>query len=61
MDETEQREIEQRLKDKIASYHEAALLFTAVTAGLPELLKAWAGFDWYNAQIKAKRKRAQRD
>jgi len=28
--------------------------------GLPELLKAWAGFDWYNARIKAKRKRTQR-
>jgi hypothetical protein len=40
MDETEQREIEERLKEKIASYHEAALLFTAVTAGLPDLLKA---------------------
>ena len=40
MDETEQREIEERLKDRIAAYHEAALLFTAVTAGLPDLLKA---------------------
>lgn len=40
MDETEQREIEQRLKEQIASYHEAALLFTAVTAGLPDLLNA---------------------
>lgn len=40
MDETEQREIEERLKEQIASYHEAALLFTAVTAGLPDLLKA---------------------
>ncbi|MEM7398898.1 MAG: methyltransferase [Pseudomonadota bacterium] len=38
MDEQEQREIEERLKEKIASYHEAALLFTAVTAGLPDLL-----------------------
>lgn len=40
MDETEQRAIEERLKAQIASYHEAALLFTAVTAGLPDLLKA---------------------
>lgn len=40
MDETGQREIEERLKDRIAAYHEAALLFTAVTAGLPDLLKA---------------------
>jgi hypothetical protein len=40
MDETEQREIEDRLKERIAAYHEAALLFTAVTAGLPDLLKA---------------------
>ncbi|MDJ0514480.1 MAG: methyltransferase [Methyloceanibacter sp.] len=38
MDDQEQREIEQRLRDAIASYHEAALLFTAVTAGLPDLL-----------------------
>lgn len=40
MDENEQRAIEADLKDKIAAYHEAALLFTAVTAGLPDLLKA---------------------
>lgn len=40
MDDTEQHEIEERLKQQIASYHEAALLFTAVTAGLPDLLKA---------------------
>ncbi|ODR98516.1 hypothetical protein AUC68_08825 [Methyloceanibacter methanicus] len=40
MDENEQRAIEERLKDRLASYHEAALLFTAVTAGLPDLLKA---------------------
>jgi len=40
MDEQEQREIEKRLKEAIASYHEAALLFTAVTAGLPDLLNA---------------------
>ena len=40
MDEREQREIEAHLKEKIAAYHEAALLFTAVTSGLPDLLKA---------------------
>jgi len=40
MDEREQREIEARLKEKVAAYHEAALLFTAVTSGLPDLLKA---------------------
>lgn len=40
MDETEQRAIEERLKQHLASYHEAALLFTAVTAGLPDLLNA---------------------
>lgn len=38
MDESEQREIEAALKEKIAAYHEAALLFTAVTSGLPDLL-----------------------
>lgn len=27
--------------------------------GLPELLKAWAGFEWYNAKIKAKRKQGK--
>jgi len=26
--------------------------------GLPELIKAWAGFEWYNAKQKAKRGRA---
>lgn len=40
MDETEQRQIEERLREQIASYHEAALLFTAITAGLPDLLNA---------------------
>ena len=40
MDKNEQRAIEERLKGQIASYHEAALLFTAVTAGLPDLLNA---------------------
>jgi len=40
MDEDEQRAIEERLKGQIAAYHEAALLFTAVTAGVPDLLKA---------------------
>jgi hypothetical protein len=32
------RDVEERLRLKIEAYHEAALLFTAVTAGIPDLL-----------------------
>ena len=38
MDEAEQREIETRLKGQIGAYHEAALMFTAISSGLPDLL-----------------------
>jgi len=38
MDYGEQLEIENRLEGQIAAYHEAAMLFTAVTARIPDLL-----------------------
>lgn len=38
MDYGEQRDIEDRLRKQIEAYHEAALLFTAVTAHIPDLL-----------------------
>ena len=38
MDYSEQLEIEERLRKQIEAYHEAALLFTAVTARIPDLL-----------------------
>ncbi len=38
MDDREQSEIEARLRGQIEGYHESALLFTAVTSGLPDLL-----------------------
>ena len=40
MDDSEREEIEARLKGQIAAYHEAAMLFTAVQSGLPDVLKA---------------------
>jgi len=38
MDDGEQREIEDRLRRQIDAYHEAALLFAAVTSRVPDLL-----------------------
>jgi len=38
VDERERAEIEDRLRRQIEAYHEAALLFTAVTCGLPDLM-----------------------
>ena len=40
MDGREQAAIEDRLRQQIESYHEAALVFTAVTLGLPDRLSA---------------------
>jgi O-methyltransferase len=38
MDHAEQLEIEERLKRQIEAYHEAAILFTAVSTRIPDLL-----------------------
>ena len=38
MDQREQAEVEDHLRRQIDAYHEAALLFTAVTARIPDLL-----------------------
>jgi SAM-dependent methyltransferase len=40
MDRGEQLEIEARLKQQIEAYHEAAMLFAAITCGLPDVMKA---------------------
>jgi SAM-dependent methyltransferase len=42
MDYGKQLEIEDRLKRQITAYHEAAMLFTAVTARIPDLLNLGA-------------------
>jgi hypothetical protein len=39
MDHDEQLEIEARLKRQIEAYHETAMLFAAVTSGIPDLMK----------------------
>jgi hypothetical protein len=40
MDQREQAEVEDHLRRQIEAYHEAALVFTAVTLGLPDRLRA---------------------
>lgn len=40
MDRSEQAEIEDHLRRQIGAYHEAALVFTAVKAGIPDALSA---------------------